>query len=78
MQFQLNLSSLRKLAPSPHATPVAGNLALIGLMSERGHAADVVLETVVIVNVIVLVLCFLAQLGKHVITVDAASPGGQG
>ncbi|SDP02854.1 hypothetical protein [Lentzea jiangxiensis] len=65
MQFEFNLPLLRKLMAIPHANPLLGNIALIWAMSERGHSASLVLETVVIVNAIVVGLSVLSQFGGH-------------
>jgi hypothetical protein len=73
MLFQFSVRSLRPIVPPPIAMPLIGNLGLIWLMSERGHGPDVVLETVVIVNVIVIGLTFLTQFGKYL-----TNPGSQG
>ncbi|MFS8097813.1 hypothetical protein LFM09_11795 [Lentzea alba] len=63
MLFEFNLPSLRKL--SAHTSPLLGNITLIWAMSERGHSASVVLETVVIVNAIVVGFVVLSQLGRQ-------------
>ncbi|WP_330277691.1 hypothetical protein OG205_19700 [Lentzea sp. NBC_00516] len=65
MQFEFNLPFLRKLTAMPHTNPLLGNIALIWAMTERGHSASLVLETVVIVNAIVVGLGMLSQFGGH-------------
>lgn len=78
MSMMLKLPPLEKVVPPPLVLPMAGNLAFIELMSGRGYNAEFVLETLVIGNAIAAGLIFLAQLGKHAVKVDMASPGKQG
>lgn len=65
MHFEFNAPLLRKLTASPHSIPLLGNITLIWAMTERGHSASLVLETVVIVNAIVVLLGLLTQIGRH-------------
>lgn len=65
MQFEFTLPFLRKVTAMPHTNPMLGNITLIWAMTERGHSAGLVLETVVIVNAIVVGLGVLSQLGKQ-------------
>lgn len=65
MQFEFDLRFLRKLMAVPHTNPLLGNITLIWAMTERGHSASLVLETVVIVNAIMVGLDVLAQLGRQ-------------